>query len=63
MLSLQNIHKRYGVRRVLEGVSFSLGEGQKAAIVGGNEDWGELGGDGINDRLGDGLAKQNVSNA
>lgn len=36
MLSLQNIHKRYGVRRVLEGVSFSLGEGQKAAIVGGN---------------------------
>lgn len=33
---LKNIHKRYGIRRVLEGVSFSVGEGQKVAIVGAN---------------------------
>lgn len=36
MLALKNIHKRYGIRRVLEGVSFAVGEGQKVAIVGGN---------------------------
>lgn len=36
MLVLKNIHKRYGIRRVLEGVSFGVGEGQKIAIVGGN---------------------------
>ncbi len=36
MLVLKNIHKRYGIRRVLEGVSFAVGEGQKVAIVGGN---------------------------
>lgn len=36
MLVLKNVHKRYGIRRVLEGVSFAVGEGQKVAIVGGN---------------------------
>lgn len=36
MLSLKNIHKRYGIRRVLEGVSFAVGESQKVAIVGAN---------------------------
>jgi ATPase subunit of ABC transporter with duplicated ATPase domains len=36
MLTLKNIRKVYGIRRVLEKVSFSLGEGQKAAIVGQN---------------------------
>jgi ATPase subunit of ABC transporter with duplicated ATPase domains len=36
MLVLKNIHKRFGIQRVLEGVSFSVGEGQKTAIVGGN---------------------------
>jgi ATPase subunit of ABC transporter with duplicated ATPase domains len=36
MLVLKNIHKRYGIKRVLEGVSFAVGEGQKVALVGGN---------------------------
>ncbi len=36
MLTLKNIRKVYGIRRVLEKVSFSLGEGQKAALVGQN---------------------------
>ncbi len=36
MLVLKNIHKRYGIQRVLEGVSFSVGEGQKVAVVGSN---------------------------
>ncbi len=36
MLTLKNIRKTYGIRRVLERVSFSLGEGQKAALVGQN---------------------------
>ncbi len=36
MLTLRDIRKRYSTRRILEGVSFSLGEGQKAALVGQN---------------------------
>lgn len=36
MLTLRDIRKRYSTRRILEGVSFSLGEGQKAALVGIN---------------------------
>jgi ATPase subunit of ABC transporter with duplicated ATPase domains len=36
MLVLKNVRKVYGIRRVLERVSFSLGEGQKAALVGPN---------------------------
>ena len=36
MLTLRDIRKRFETRRILEGVSFSLGEGQKAAIVGIN---------------------------
>lgn len=36
MLILRDIRKRYATRRILEGVSFSLGEGQKAALVGMN---------------------------
>lgn len=36
MLTLKNVRKVYGIRRVLERVSFSLGEGQKAALVGPN---------------------------
>lgn len=36
MLTLRNIRKNYGTRRVLDKVSFSLGEGQKAALVGQN---------------------------
>lgn len=36
MLTLKNIRKTFGIRRVLEKVSFSLGEGQKAALVGQN---------------------------
>ncbi len=36
MLTLRDIRKRYATRRILEGVSFSLGEGQKAALVGMN---------------------------
>lgn len=36
MLVLKNIHKRYGTERVLEGASFSVGEGQKVALVGSN---------------------------
>lgn len=36
MLTLKNIRKIYGIHRVLEKVSFSLGEGQKVALVGQN---------------------------
>lgn len=36
MLVLKNIRKIYGIHRVLEKVSFSLGEGQKVALVGQN---------------------------
>lgn len=36
MLTLRNIRKTYGLHRVLEKVSFSLGEGQKVALVGQN---------------------------
>jgi ATP-binding cassette, subfamily F, member 3 len=36
MLTLKNIRKIYGIRRVLEKVSFSIGEGQKVALVGQN---------------------------
>ncbi len=36
MLTLKNVRKIYGIRRVLEKVSFSLGEGQKVALVGQN---------------------------
>ena len=36
MLTLKNIRKSYGIHRVLEKVSFSLGEGQKVALVGQN---------------------------
>ena len=34
MLTLKNVGKRYGTQRVLEKVSFSVGEGQKIALVG-----------------------------
>ncbi len=36
MLTLKNIRKIYGTKRVLENVSFSVGEGQKVALVGQN---------------------------
>lgn len=36
MLTFRNIRKSFGVRRVLDRVSFSLGEGQKIALVGQN---------------------------
>lgn len=36
MLVFKNIRKMYGIHRVLEKVSFSLGEGQKVALVGQN---------------------------
>jgi ATP-binding cassette subfamily F protein 3 len=36
MLTLRDIRKRYETRRILEGVSFSMGEGQKMALVGAN---------------------------
>jgi len=36
MLTLKNVRKIFGSRRVLEKISFSLGEGQKAALVGQN---------------------------
>ncbi len=36
MLTLKNIRKYYGIYRVLDKVSFSLGEGQKVALVGQN---------------------------
>ena len=36
MLTLKNIRKNYGTRRVLDRISFSLGEGQKVALVGQN---------------------------
>lgn len=36
MLTLRNIRKTYGLHRILEKVSFSLGEGQKVALVGQN---------------------------
>lgn len=36
MLVLKNVRKMYGIHRVLEKVSFSLGEGQKVALVGQN---------------------------
>lgn len=36
MLTLKNIRKNYGTVRVLEKVSFSIGEGQKVALVGQN---------------------------
>ncbi len=36
MLTLKNVRKIFGERRVLERISFSLGEGQKAALVGQN---------------------------
>lgn len=36
MLTLKNIRKTFGTRRILEKISFSLGEGQKVALVGQN---------------------------
>lgn len=36
MLTLKNVRKIYGTIRVLEKVSFSIGEGQKVALVGQN---------------------------
>lgn len=36
MLTVKDIRKRYGTERVLEKVSFSVGEGQKIALVGLN---------------------------
>ena len=36
MLTLRDIRKRYETRHILEGVSFSMGEGQKMALVGAN---------------------------
>ena len=36
MLTLKTVRKIYGTQRVLEKVSFSLGEGQKVALVGLN---------------------------
>ncbi|MDP2838197.1 MAG: ABC-F family ATP-binding cassette domain-containing protein [Candidatus Moranbacteria bacterium] len=36
MLTLKNIRKNFGTHRVLDKVSFSLGEGQKVALVGQN---------------------------
>lgn len=36
MLTLKDVRKRYGTERVLEKVSFSVGEGQKVALVGLN---------------------------
>lgn len=36
MLTLKNIRKTYATTRILEKVSFSLGEGQKVALVGQN---------------------------
>lgn len=36
MLTLRDIRKRFETRRILEGVSFSMGEGQKIALVGEN---------------------------
>lgn len=36
MLTLRDVRKRYDSRRILEGISFSLCEGQKAALVGEN---------------------------
>ncbi|OIP60140.1 MAG: hypothetical protein AUK19_00635 [Candidatus Moranbacteria bacterium CG2_30_45_14] len=36
MLTLKNVRKNYGTIRVLEKVSFSIGEGQKVALVGQN---------------------------
>ncbi len=36
MLTVKNIRKIFGTRRVLERVSFSIGEGQKVALVGEN---------------------------
>lgn len=36
MLTLKNVRKIYGTQRVLEKVSFSVGEGQKIALVGLN---------------------------
>lgn len=36
MLTVKNLRKNFGIRRVLEKVSFSLGEGRKAALVGQN---------------------------
>ena len=36
MLTVKNIRKIYGTQRVLEKVSFSVGEGQKIALVGQN---------------------------
>lgn len=36
MLTLKNIRKTFGTRRILDKVSFSLGEGQKAALIGQN---------------------------
>ncbi len=36
MLTLKNVRKIYGIHRVLEKVSFSIGEGQKVALVGQN---------------------------
>ena len=36
MLTLKNIRKTFGTRRILEKISFSLGEGQRVALVGQN---------------------------
>lgn len=36
MLTLKNIKKQYVTRRILDGVSFSIGEGQRVALVGQN---------------------------
>lgn len=36
MLTLKNVRKNFGTRRILDKVSFGLGEGQKVALVGQN---------------------------
>lgn len=36
MLTLKNIKKYFATRRILDGVSFSLGQGQRVALVGQN---------------------------
>ena len=36
MLTVKNLRKTFGTRRILEKISFSIGEGQKVALVGQN---------------------------
>ena len=36
LLSIQNIHKSFGLNQVLKGINMELGEGEVLSLIGGN---------------------------